>query len=132
MLTTTFMYDSLLIIVLIYLVSLVVVICIFLVVFLMIRRTPRSTRTDTLFPYTTLFRSQHAGRLVTLGMMREIVPGVGVDASDSFMCAADADLAGNHGRIMPDLGPQMSVGSTQNNPGTCYVAIANPRANRSE
>src|SRR3546814_8157897 len=30
----------------------------------MIRRPPRSTRTDTLFPYTTLFRSQeHAGRL---------------------------------------------------------------------
>src|SRR3546814_1185045 len=27
----------------------------------MIRRPPRSTRTDTLFPYTTLFRSQSAG-----------------------------------------------------------------------
>src|SRR3546814_7528444 len=31
-----------------------------LFVFLMIRRPPRSTRTDTLFPYTTLFRSQAA------------------------------------------------------------------------
>src|SRR3546814_12380894 len=30
--------------------------------FLMIRRPPRSTRTDTLFPYTTIFRSGlHAG-----------------------------------------------------------------------
>src|SRR3546814_2953330 len=29
--------------------------------FLMIRRPPRSTRTDTLFPYTTLFRSYSAG-----------------------------------------------------------------------
>src|SRR3546814_3145572 len=28
--------------------------------FLMIRRPPRSTRTDTLFPYTTLFRSTRA------------------------------------------------------------------------
>src|SRR3546814_4859809 len=28
--------------------------------FLMIRRPPRSTRTDTLFPYTTLFRSVQA------------------------------------------------------------------------
>src|SRR3546814_20071264 len=28
--------------------------------FLMIRRPPRSTRTDTLFPYTTLFRSHAA------------------------------------------------------------------------
>src|SRR3546814_20941261 len=27
----------------------------------MIRRPPRSTRTDTLFPYTTLFRSDHLG-----------------------------------------------------------------------
>src|SRR3546814_14695205 len=31
-----------------------------LLVFLMIRRPPRSTRTDTLFPYTTLFRSNVA------------------------------------------------------------------------
>src|SRR3546814_13938784 len=30
-------------------------VCVF---FLMIRRPPRSTRTDTLFPYTTLFRSE--------------------------------------------------------------------------
>src|SRR3546814_1104374 len=29
--------------------------------FLMIRRPPRSTRTDTLFPYTTLFRSRSCG-----------------------------------------------------------------------
>src|SRR3546814_1927587 len=29
-----------------------------LIFFLMIRRPPRSTRTDTLFPYTTLFRSR--------------------------------------------------------------------------
>src|SRR3546814_9746118 len=28
--------------------------------FLMIRRPPRSTRTDTLFPYTTLFRSSRS------------------------------------------------------------------------
>src|SRR3546814_7905649 len=28
----------------------------------MIRRPPRSTRTDTLFPYTTLFRSMAGGR----------------------------------------------------------------------
>src|SRR3546814_4118854 len=29
-----------------------------MICFLMIRRPPRSTRTDTLFPYTTLFRSR--------------------------------------------------------------------------
>src|SRR3546814_12288329 len=32
-------------------------IVVYVVFFLMIRRPPRSTRTDTLFPYTTLFRS---------------------------------------------------------------------------
>src|SRR3546814_5429444 len=31
----------------------------------MIRRPPRSTRTDTLFPYTTLFRSLDVGERVT-------------------------------------------------------------------
>src|SRR3546814_19640919 len=31
--------------------------CVYDLFFLMIRRPPRSTRTDTLFPYTTLFRS---------------------------------------------------------------------------
>src|SRR3546814_16128103 len=36
----------------------VVIFCVF---FLMIRRPPRSTRTDTLFPYTTLFRSVRDG-----------------------------------------------------------------------
>src|SRR3546814_15636092 len=30
----------------------------------MIRRPPRSTRTDTLFPYTTLFRSQNPGSII--------------------------------------------------------------------
>src|SRR3546814_10798786 len=34
----------------------------------MIRRPPRSTRTDTLFPYTTLFRSSG-----TMGMLRAMI-----------------------------------------------------------
>src|SRR3546814_7730754 len=37
---------------------------VFIFFFLMIRRPPRSTRTDTLFPYTTLFRSFLAGGAV--------------------------------------------------------------------
>src|SRR3546814_14117742 len=40
----------------------------FCVLFLMIRRPPRSTRTDTLFPYTTLFRSE--GRRTLVGGAR--------------------------------------------------------------
>src|SRR3546814_11812259 len=38
-----------------------VVLSYYLFFFLMIRRPPRSTRTDTLFPYTTLFRSVRPG-----------------------------------------------------------------------
>src|SRR3546814_12200403 len=38
----------------------------------MIRRPPRSTRTDTLFPYTTLFRSPDE-RLLTIEDTRELV-----------------------------------------------------------
>src|SRR3546814_2576865 len=42
--------------------------------FLMIRRPPRSTRTDTLFPYTTLFRSQEArfGQVSYTGLKRAV------------------------------------------------------------
>src|SRR3546814_2688529 len=39
--------------------------CVFF--FLMIRRPPRSTRTDTLFPYTTLFRSGLPARFEGVG-----------------------------------------------------------------
>src|SRR3546814_6323228 len=38
--------------------------------FLMIRRPPRSTRPDTLFPYTTLFRSSRRRRYRTLARCR--------------------------------------------------------------
>src|SRR3546814_15707831 len=37
----------------------------------MIRRPPRSTRTDTLFPYTTLFRSLHL--VLVAGTLRPIL-----------------------------------------------------------
>src|SRR3546814_5043213 len=41
----------------------------------MIRRPPRSTRTDTLFPYTTLFRSLVVKWLNTLGPMHWPIVG---------------------------------------------------------
>src|SRR3546814_4061939 len=53
----------------------------------MIRRPPRSTRTDTLFPYTTLFRSLH------------LVPQVGQHLGNAAHAdAADADEV-NHAEI---------------------------------
>src|SRR3546814_14783731 len=45
----------------------------------MIRRPPRSTRTDTLFPYTTLFRSLTLG-LAEARAAQDIV--IGVNALD--------------------------------------------------
>src|SRR3546814_20590527 len=40
-----------------YDIHIIILLYLFFVFFLMIRRPPRSTRTDTLFPYTTLFLS---------------------------------------------------------------------------
>src|SRR3546814_18216443 len=61
----------------------------------MIRRPPRSTRTDTLFPYTTLFRSiagSDEADLNTHGPERvgEEVPGAAVEAAgaDDVVAAA--------------------------------------------
>src|SRR3546814_18874566 len=45
------------------------------VFFLMIRRPPRSTRTDTLFPYTTLFRSIDAFDLLVHDRAEQFVLG---------------------------------------------------------
>src|SRR3546814_2293782 len=64
------------------------------VFFLMIRRPPRSTRTDTLFPYTTLFRSIDLDRgddddIGDLGDRRH--PGIG---EQDDMRAARFRLAG--------------------------------------
>src|SRR3546814_7064085 len=62
----------------------------------MIRRPPRSTRTDTLFPYTTLFRS--GCRWTT---PHETVR-CGADASDSSPSCRDGDMARVHHRKCRD------------------------------
>src|SRR3546814_13231713 len=78
--------------------------------FLMIRRPPRSTRTDTLFPYTTLFRSRGggadaaAGGRVAVGAARRRAKryGRGTDAArapDVEPCRAGRALA--RGRRKP-------------------------------
>src|SRR3546814_21069262 len=55
----------------------------------MVRRPPRSTRTDTLFPYTTLFRSEGRG-LAGLGGLASLT---GVDALLSLQETGDATTA---------------------------------------
>src|SRR3546814_13763664 len=56
----------------------------FIFFFLMIRRPPRSTRTDTLFPYTTLFRSdRHVdAHHAHFDRTRELAGGVAVARED--------------------------------------------------
>src|SRR3546814_5596147 len=51
--------------------------------FLLLRRPPRSKRTDTLFPYTTLFRSHPADRLGRPGHARGGHPGPGEPIADA-------------------------------------------------
>src|SRR3546814_3327363 len=46
----------------------------------MIRRPPRATRTDTLFPYTTLFRARLGRPDAVAGLARELEPGEVVQA----------------------------------------------------
>src|SRR3546814_15069540 len=71
----------------------------YLFFFLMIRRPPRSTRTDTLFPYTTLFRSKdpcsgggrHASGQGAAGP-REGEPQAGQDQRDQRQAGQDRQL----------------------------------------
>src|SRR3546814_21084027 len=60
----------------------------FCVFFLMIRRPPRSTRTDTLFPYTTRFRSP-----VASGSAPRLLQGFARVLDLSALASIDADLA---------------------------------------
>src|SRR3546814_4683015 len=94
------------------------------VFFLMIRRPPRSTRTDTLFPYTTLFRAL-AGRrhrlLCAVVVMRDGVRiwhhnavatltmrGFSEDFLDAYLAAAgDAALASVGAYQLEGLGAQL-------------------------
>src|SRR3546814_15666384 len=65
--------------------------------FLMIRRPPRSTRTDTLFPYTTLFRSppwnHRSARLAAAKRSRhqEIFVLSGADRTPAVLRVAPVD-----------------------------------------
>src|SRR3546814_2880559 len=68
----------------------------------MIRRPPRSTRTDTLFPYTTLFRSiaaflrekDAAKRLQNAGRISPALGRGGEEASDHRRAGVAGRLAG--------------------------------------
>src|SRR3546814_5777087 len=78
----------------------------------MIPRPPRSTRTDTLFPYTTLFRSFLALVGVGDGVVHLDVPAMGVEEADvDPRAGALQDRLGLLG--VPDIGqgrpPRLAV-----------------------
>src|SRR3546814_6777947 len=59
----------------------------------MIRRPPRSTRTDTLFPYTTLFRSgQGAGGRADGGIVTSRVSRKGGDPSPTSSISRRSEM----------------------------------------
>src|SRR3546814_5173242 len=61
------------------------------VFFLMIRRPPRSTRTDTLFPYTTLFRSGSCP-VLPVRAMRQGLSGGQAHRPCDWRCGRDASF----------------------------------------
>src|SRR3546814_14581888 len=80
----------------------------------MIRRPPRSTRTDTLFPYTTLFRSQGGptGRAAT---MDHPMPG-----QPMFGVSSESD-SGAGGRVHADPPPRRVAGGADDLPSTLLL-----------
>src|SRR3546814_5453021 len=72
----------------------------------MIRRPPRSTRTDTLFPYTTLFRSDHGRRA---GGIDPGDPGPDRDCGGRF---GDPDREAGKGRALMEETLAIFISST--------------------
>src|SRR3546814_511180 len=70
--------------------------------FLMLRRPPRSTRTDTLFPYTTLFRSMAISIAVAVG-------DVGDELIAKLLPRIDQLKIGNGQRPGTDMGPLVTA-----------------------
>src|SRR3546814_19571735 len=60
----------------------------------MIRRPPRSTRTDTLFPYTTLFRSDGAVGAAVGDQERRHIGGIALSFRGG-QAAVEGSVAGN-------------------------------------
>src|SRR3546814_19019039 len=69
----------------------------FLFFVLMIRRPPRSTRTDTLFPYTTLFRSFAHHRVEQLPAF------VGRELEQRLVDRAEGDVGARGGLVVGGL-----------------------------
>src|SRR3546814_13516169 len=77
---------------------------------IMIRRPPRSTRTDTLFPYTTLFRSALGDTLARMGQVGlddfyrgELAQAMAEDLARVGSPISLADLNNHHAQFVTPL-----------------------------
>src|SRR3546814_4939420 len=62
----------------------------------MIRRPPRSTRTDTLFPYTTLFRSREGIERLDHGVEDGLVDPLGIGVAQRRRLALERTRSEEH------------------------------------
>src|SRR3546814_7862930 len=67
----------------------------------MIRRPPRSTRTDTLFPYTTLFRSRIGIDLIQIFDDRQALAKTGLSVYEPRHQALRIDLLERFAQLLP-------------------------------
>src|SRR3546814_2435867 len=72
----------------------------------MILRPPRSTRTDTLLPYTTLFRSKHIGLKADGVVYRDVVLDFHIVANDDIV--GDEDVLPKRA-ARTDAGPRTDM-----------------------
>src|SRR3546814_8717226 len=77
--------------------------------FLMKRRPPRSTRTDTLFPYTTLFRSCDGGLSVAQRAERERAAGLQDVSLDAMVVRVLPAQQGRAGGTAEGVGDEIGL-----------------------
>src|SRR3546814_2015623 len=114
-----------------------------LIFFLMIPRPPRSTRTDTLFPYTTLFRSPaervvrpvvelpHRARRPRFLRALEAEPALATAGAISEVRADDRTTLARHRRVLPPRQqgqPRLGGRTEQQDPGHPAQRLRLPRS----
>src|SRR3546814_20481033 len=95
----------------------------------MIRRPPRSTRTDTLFPYTTLFRSPDTDMTMTEAYQDRGSGGRRLITARQFLAGLDQreGLAGVHAqRFQHFRGKYLADAALQSQPTVAKTAVGRP------
>src|SRR3546814_5289522 len=95
----------------------------------MIRRPPRSTRTDTLFPYTTLFRSipgEHEARATANKSVKSPTPRA--ETFENPVGYVKEDCIGLHRVGKADTGKTFDRRSEARSTAVCMLGIAQPGA----